>query len=241
MRDAVDGDQLPLQLAQIEMIVAHRRAVDDPQQHLAARLDPDDLGIGERAVIRKKSIVFDVVQIGRDRARSTHRRHPRHLRHPALSQPFIDLLRRYETEIVEQHDNFRLVRPITRVTDDEWRKHQGLLLQALMGMHPESSAKSEREVVISAAARRDRRPGNPRDPVLPPGWGQAVPMDKARLVDPVHHTHAEGLANLGSDAERAIGLTDSEHGRRLAVNLDAATSEIENCLRRRGVARHRCG
>src|SRR5260370_7935901 len=66
-------------------------------------------------------------------------------------------------------------------------------------------------------------------------------MDKARLVDPVHHTHAEGLANLGSDAERAIGLTDSEHGRRLAVHLDAATSEIENCLRRRGVSRHRCG
>src|SRR5260370_25773457 len=66
-------------------------------------------------------------------------------------------------------------------------------------------------------------------------------MDKARLVDPVHHTHAEGLADLGSDAERAIGLTDSEHGCRLAVNLDAATSEIENCLRRRGASRHRCG
>jgi hypothetical protein len=73
----VHGDQLALELAQLEMIVAHRRAIDHAQQHRPARLDLNHLGIAKRAVIGEKSVVFDVIQIGSGGGlrRAGHSRH----------------------------------------------------------------------------------------------------------------------------------------------------------------------
>src|SRR5271166_3687011 len=76
---AVDGDQLPIELTEINMIGAHRRAIDDPEQHLHPRLSLDHLRISKRAVVSEEGIVFDIVQIERGRrrsaARTTHARH----------------------------------------------------------------------------------------------------------------------------------------------------------------------
>ena len=44
--ETIDGGQLAIELTEIDMISAHRGTVDDPQQHLPARLDLDHLGIG---------------------------------------------------------------------------------------------------------------------------------------------------------------------------------------------------
>ena len=78
-----------------------------------------------------------------------------------------------------------------------------------MRMHPERAAEAQREVVIGAAARRNRRPGNTRHAVLPPRRRQPVPMDQARLVDAVFDPDAKGLADFGGEAERPVRLADA--------------------------------
>ena len=62
--EPIDGDQFALELAQIDMEGAHRRAVDDAQQHAPAGLDLDHFGIAERAVVGQERVVFHVVQVG---------------------------------------------------------------------------------------------------------------------------------------------------------------------------------
>src|SRR6185312_15266461 len=61
-REAVDGDEFALERAEAHVKGAHRRTVDDPQEQPSARLDLDDLRIGERAVIGEKGVIFDVVE-----------------------------------------------------------------------------------------------------------------------------------------------------------------------------------
>ena len=74
--ETVDRDQFAVELAEIDMEVAHRGAVDDPQEHEPARPDFDDLGIGEGAEIGEEGVIFDVVEVGRRGA--FRRRHARH-------------------------------------------------------------------------------------------------------------------------------------------------------------------
>src|ERR671934_209710 len=44
--------------------------------------------------------------------------------------------------------------------------------------------------------------------VLLPRRGEPMPVDQARLLDPVLHAHAKALAHLRPDAEGAIGLAN---------------------------------
>src|SRR5262249_33859985 len=62
--EPVNRDELAPESAEIEVVRAHRRAVDDTQQNLSAGLNLDHLGVGERAVIGEEGIVFHVVQVG---------------------------------------------------------------------------------------------------------------------------------------------------------------------------------
>ena len=118
------------------------------------------------------------------------------------------------------------------IVDDERRRHQPLLLQPLMRVHPERAAEVQGEVVVGAAARRDRRAGNPRHAVLPPRRRHPVPMDEAWFADAVLDAHAEGLADFGGEAERPVWLSDAVDRRRLAVHLDIASLKPQD--RRRG-------
>jgi len=119
--------------------------------------------------------------------------------------------------------------------DDQRRHHQRLLLQPLVGVHIEGAAIAQREVIVSAAARRDRRSGDARHAVLLPGRRQAVPMDQARLVDLVFDADAKRLADIGGDAEGPVRLADAVNGSRLAVHLDSAALQPED-RSRRGIA-----
>ena len=94
---------------------AHRRAVDDAQKHPPARLDLDDLGVGERAEIGEERVIFDVVEVWPRRAlispsscstreamapgRLTHGGHRVERR-----KIFKDLLGRREAEIGQHHE-----------------------------------------------------------------------------------------------------------------------------------------
>ena len=253
--EAVDRDQVALEPAEIEMEVAHRGAVDDAQEHPPTRFDLDGLGIGQGAEIGEEGVVLDVVEVGRRRGASLRHRHARHrvrLRHrgwrgagrrrhsshrPCLFEAGENLLRRGEAEIGQHDHDFLLVRAVALIVNDERRGHQELLLQALVRMHPERPAESQREIVVGAAARRNRRAGNSRHAVLPPRRRQPMPMDEARLVDAVLDPHAEGLADLGRQAERPVGLTDAEHRGGPAVHLDVAALQSEDGRGRRGPSR----
>ena len=209
------------------MIGAHRRAVDDAQQHAPAGLDLDHLGIGERAVIGEERIVFHVVQI-RLGGRSAHRHAGAIVRHSSCRRmqefrrcaaawtgmpPFLSSAKIWSGGVKLKSASitidFLLVRPVALIADDQRRRHQELLLQPLMGMHPEGAAKAQREVVVGAAARRNRRSGDAGNAVLLPWRREAVPVDQARLLDLVFQAHAKWLADLGRDAERAVGLADA--------------------------------
>src|SRR5262245_65159275 len=97
-----------------------------------------------------------------------------------------------------------------------------------MRMHPEGSTESQREVVVGASARRNRRPGDAGYTVLLPWRREAVPVDQARLVDPIFEAHAESLPDLCSDPEGAVGLPDTEHRGRSAVHLDVAAFDPQH-------------
>ena len=59
--EPIDGDQFTFKLAQVDMKGAHRRAVDDAQQHPSAGLDLHHFGIGERSVVGQERVIFHVV------------------------------------------------------------------------------------------------------------------------------------------------------------------------------------
>src|SRR5580704_14848725 len=103
-----------------------------------------------------------------------------------------------------------------------------------MGVHPERAAKAQWEVVVRATARRDRWSGDAGYAVLLPGWGKAVPVDQARLIDPVFDKDAELCPDLGYDASAAARLADGEYRGRFAIDLDRAPLELED-LRRGGL------
>src|ERR1700741_786729 len=102
-----------------------------------------------------------------------------------------------------------------------------------MRMHVEGAAIVQRKVVIGAAARWDRRSRDPGHAVLLPRRRKAVPVDQARLADPVFHTNAKRLADLRRDAKRPVRLLDAVDGSRLAVYLDVAALQLQDRLRRR--------
>ena len=233
---------------------AHRRAVDDAQQHAAAGLHLDHFGIGERAIVGQERVVFHVVQVrlggaahghagshgpaGRPHSlhrparRSSGAGHRRHV--AALLELGGDLLGRREAEVGKHHDDFLLVPPVALIADDQRRRHQQLLLESLVRVHPEGAAETQREVVVRAAAWRDRRSRNAGHAVLLPRRREAVPVDQAGLVDPVFQAHAEPLIHPRPDAEGAVGLPDAEDGGGLAVHLDAAALDPQH--RRRPLA-----
>ena len=74
--EAVDGDELAIERAQPDVKGAHRRAVDDAQKRPAARLDLDDLRVGQRAEIGEEGVIFDVVEVWPRLAHRHRRRHP---------------------------------------------------------------------------------------------------------------------------------------------------------------------
>lgn len=255
--EAVHRDQLAIELAEIDVKGAHGGAVDDAQQHAPAGLDLHHIGIAESTVVGQERIIGDVVQIrlggsahcharGHRTSGRTHCLHfrwrvsrwrvPRHRgRHrghlAALLELREDLLRRREAEVSQHQDDFLLVGPVALIADDQRRRHQQLLLQALVRVHPVRSAETQREIVVGAAPRRYRRSGDAGDAVLLPGWRKAVPVDQAGFVDPVFHADAKPGAHLGPDAEGTGGLLDSVHRRRLAVHLDAAALQPQHRLR----------
>ena len=138
--EAVDRDQLAVERAQIQVEIAHRRAVDDAQQHAPARLHLDHLRIGERSVVGEERVIGHIVQIGRGvGARSGAHRHARHRHagrgfaaHPGhlarLPQRRVDFLRRCEAEIVQHQHDLLLVRLVAPIVDDQGRRHQQLFL-----------------------------------------------------------------------------------------------------------------
>jgi hypothetical protein len=138
---------------------------------------------------------------------------------------------RREAEVGQHQDDFLLVRPVALIADDQRRRHQQLLLQPLVRVHPVRSAETQREVVVGAAPRRYGRSGDAGDAVLLPGRRKAVPVDQAGFVDPVFHADAKPRAHLDPDAEGTAGLLDSVHRRRLAVHLDAAAVQPQHRLR----------
>ena len=73
--EPVDGNQFAIELSQIDMEGAHCGAIDNADQHAAARLDGHHLGIVEAAIVRKKSIVFHIVQIRLGAASHLHACH----------------------------------------------------------------------------------------------------------------------------------------------------------------------
>src|ERR1700746_1862947 len=101
-----------------------------------------------------------------------------------------------------------------------------------MRMHVEGTAIVQRKVVIGAAALWDRRSRDAGDTILLPGRREAVPVDQARLADPVFDTNAKGLADLGRDAECPVRLFDAVDRSRLAVYLDMPALQPEDCPRR---------
>ena len=103
-----------------------------------------------------------------------------------------------------------------------------------MRVHPERAAEAQGEVVVRAAARRNRRSRNPRHAVLPPRRRQPMPMDKARLVDAVFDPNAKGLAHFGRDAKGPVWLPDAVDRRRPAVDLDVAPLKPQDRRRRSG-------
>ena len=162
----------------------------------------------------------------------------RHARHRArVLQILEDLFRGREAEIRQHHHDLLLVRPVALVVDDERRRHQPLLLQPLMRVHPERAAEAQREVIVRAAARGNRRSGNPRHAVLPPGRRQPVPMDQARFADAVFDPDPKGLADLGREAKGPVWLLDGVDRRRPAVHLDIAPLKPQDRRRRSGAVR----
>src|SRR6516165_2337953 len=112
--------------------------------------------------------------------------------------------------------------------NDQRREHQGLLLKSLMRMHPKGSAKAQWEVIVGAAARRDRWSGDAGYAVLLPGRSETVPMNQARLVDVVLEANPEPLSNLGYDAGSAVRLADCEYRGGFAIHLDRAALQLED-------------
>ena len=130
-REAVDRDQFALTLAEIDVKIAHRRAIDDAQQQAPARLDFDGLGVGEGAEIGEEGVVFDVVEVGRGGLGRFHARHHHaaalllaHAGHRArIAQIGVDFLGRSEGEIGQHDDDLLLVGAVALVMDDQRRRH----------------------------------------------------------------------------------------------------------------------
>ncbi len=80
-RETVDRDQLTVEVAEIDVKSAHRGTVDDAHEYASARLDLDELGVCERAVVGEEGVIFDVIEVGRWLACRHRRRHLHRLRH----------------------------------------------------------------------------------------------------------------------------------------------------------------
>jgi hypothetical protein len=170
--ETVDRDQFAFELAEIDMEIAHRGAVDDAQQNEPARPDFNHLGIGKGAEVGEEGVIFNVVEVGsRGAVRRRHVRHCARLRHRGrraarrrhsghglgVLQRGENLLGRREAEIGQHDHDLLLAGTVALIADDERRGHQELLLQALVRVHPERAAEAQREVVVRAAARRNWR------------------------------------------------------------------------------------
>jgi hypothetical protein len=59
--DSVHGDKMAREFAEIDMVGAHRGAVDDPQPQRIAGFDLDHLRIIEGAAIGKKRVILNIV------------------------------------------------------------------------------------------------------------------------------------------------------------------------------------
>jgi hypothetical protein len=68
-----------------------------------------------------------------------------------------NLLGRREAEVGQHHDHLLLVALVALIADDQGCGHHQLLLQTLVGVHPEHPAEAQREVIVGIAARRYRR------------------------------------------------------------------------------------
>src|SRR5690606_35228130 len=104
-------------------------------------------------------------------------------------------------EIVEHHHDFLDVGGgLGGIADDERRRHQKLLLQAVMGMHPVGAGPIEWKVVGVAFSGWQRRLRQIGYAVLLPGWRQAVPMEESLLAGIVFQAHAKVTVGLRKKA-----------------------------------------
>jgi hypothetical protein len=149
--------------------------------------------------------------------------HAGHARHGAFAAGEIgeDRFGRTEGEIDEEDHHLLLVAALVGgIADDERRREQLRALEADMRMHPVGAGAGEREVVIVALSRRQRRLRQARHTVLRRRRLQPVPMDERRLVETVVERHQERLA-FGEMRHR-LARGKAEHRRRFTFDLEHA-------------------
>ena len=152
--------------------------------------------------------------------------HPRH-RVPARrvrpGQTGQHLGRIAEGEVVQQHRHVLQVgAQILRRAHHQGRRHQPLLLQTVMRVHP-VRARPCAEIVLRGSTGRDRRgEAGVGDPVLCRGRRLPVPVHDRRFAGLVVQLDPERLAEVEPDAMRAVRLRQCEHGGRSAVHLQHA-------------------
>ena len=246
---AIDRHQVGRDRPKIDHEIARCGRIDDTQKHPPTRFDPNDVGIAQRPLIGQERIEGNVVQIHlhapfhalwRAHLHAAHFHvahvHPRHAavftgharhRHAApgrstLAQVGKDFCRRPESEIVEHDHDLLLVCGAVAVMDDQRRVQEVLLLEALVGMHPECARIRKRKVVICRGAGRDQRCGDPRHPVLLVGRFKPVPVDERWFARLIVELDTEPRSNSGNKASGSIGLADPENARRLAIDLNGA-------------------
>lgn len=173
------------ELAEIDVVSAHRGAIDDPQPQMAAGFDLDHFRIGKGAAIGEKSVILKIIQI----RLALHGRHchARYVHGGGLMclKIRINLFRQREAEIGELYDYVLPAGYLAAIPDDQRRRKQKLLLKSIMRVHPIGAATAQREIVVGAASRRNCGPGNVRNAILLPRRREAMPVDQARFFDMV--------------------------------------------------------
>ncbi len=242
---AVGRDHAADEPAEIDPELARRRAVDDAQPDPAAALDAHDLRVGKRSVIGQEGVEVNVIQVHSLalHPRFAHPRHghPRHrhaghvwFRRTGAGQAGKHLVRRAKGEVVQHEDDLLpVVAKLGGVMHDERRRHQPLLLHAVMRMHP-VRAGDRRIVVALHRAVRDRRGLRPRESILRPRRQLPMPVDERARAGFVGQCDAEPFVGGEADAGPSVRTDQSEDLGRPSVDLDHARSgdealRIERC------------
>jgi hypothetical protein len=157
-----------------------------------------------------------------------------------VGEPGENLVRPAEAEVVQHDDDLLAILPVIGgAAHDHRRRHQALLLQAVMRVHP-MGARQRHEAVAAGRPGGDRRRLRPGKSVVFPRRRLPVPVDDGRHLGRIDEIDAEALARPQRDAGLAAGADEPEHARRLAVDVEVARGRGE--LLRGGLTdrRRRC-